>query len=301
MGICVPAELLGTSGHLSMKQSQLKSLSLITDSECRLNLRNQFALSLAKFTALRSLSWRGIQSENDFLSLQGALMLNSQHLQSLELDLGDWALVEGCFRRSSGLDRDEPRNFLAWDVLKLASGDARMSFPSLQELSLSEVSFHLAASEMALAFNFSGLRSLKLNRCLRVRALIEAVLQSGQPTQLTTLELVVESNYLGASDPLIPFLVSFRGLQDLHLLTNDCKVNRELWESILHHRATLKQLVYHERPLEDGGVHDKLILPWEKALSSRGDNLGFQLGYVGLCCSLSDLVGIQSHPVRNCR
>lgn len=51
---CVPSELLGASGHLLMTQSQLESLSLITDSSCQLNngikQTNRTIPKLANFT-----------------------------------------------------------------------------------------------------------------------------------------------------------------------------------------------------------------------------------------------------------
>jgi hypothetical protein len=280
-----------------MTQSQLESLSLITDSWCQLNngikQTNRTIPNLANFMSLRSISWRGIQLRSDFLALRVALEANSKHLKALELDLIRWTSAE-LYYHYKNWGQDKSQHFLAHDVLHLGSKGQKASFPSLKTLSLSGVSYHTTASEMASAFNFSGLRSLKLNKCPHVRNLFEAVVQAKQPIQLTSLELVIEAGNLGPSDPLIRFLASFRGLEAFHLLTHDYRISGELWETIFLHQQTLKQLVYHERPLEGEGKYDRLMLPWNRALPSSGTsslNIGLELKYAGLCCSLSELVG----------
>lgn len=284
LGTCVPSELLGVSGYLLLKQNQIESLSLITDSWCQLNngtnQTNRTIPELAGFTSLRSISWRGIHLRSDFLALRGALQANSKHLQILELDLVKWISAELYYYKD--WNQDKSQHFLANEILQLGSKGQEVAFPSLRTLSLSGVSYHVAASGIALAFDFSKIRSLKLNKCPHVRNLLEAVLQAGQPIQLTSLELAIQEGNVGPSDPLIRFLSSFRGLKTLHLLTHDYQVNEELWETIFLHRSTLQQLVYHERPYQDERTTDQLILPW--------NNLNLRLSYVGLCCSLSELV-----------
>ncbi|KAG9228716.1 hypothetical protein BJ875DRAFT_547533 [Amylocarpus encephaloides] len=224
LGTCVPSELLGISGHLLMTQKQLESLSLITDPWCQLNngikqtTRN--TPRLAGFTSLRSISWRGIHLRSDFLALQGALQVNSKHLEALELDLVKWTSAELYYNYKTW-NRDKLQHFLAYEILLLGTRGQGVRFPSLKALSFSGVSCHIAAPDIATALNFSELRSLKLNRCPHTCQLLEAVLQAGHPIRLTYLELVIEEDTSAPSDSLLRFLASFRGLTVFHLLTHD--------------------------------------------------------------------------------
>lgn len=79
---------------------------------------------------------------------------------------------------------------------------------------------------------------------------------------------------------------SFKGLEDLHLLTHGrLPVIEGFWGSVIHYQSTLKQLVYHESPIDFNAPFDKASLPW----GSKGSgNIidGFpdlQLKYMGLC------------------
>jgi hypothetical protein len=128
-----------------MTQSQLESLSLITDSWCQLNngikQTNRTIPNLANFMSLRSISWRGIQLRSDFLALRVALEANSKHLKALELDLIRWTSAE-LYYHYKKWGQDKSQHFLAHDVLHLGSKGQKASFPSLKTLSLSGVPYH---------------------------------------------------------------------------------------------------------------------------------------------------------------
>jgi hypothetical protein len=233
-----------------MKQAHIKSLSLTTDPKCWVSGDRTVALELAKFHQLRAISWRGVSSVRDFSILRGLLQANANHLEELGLGLVEWSL--GTARLS------------AWDVLQNSSDKKRITFPSLEALSLTGVSFNVAVSEMASAFNISGLCSLKLNKCPATRDLLKAITESGRPIRLTSLELVLgrdEDGDLGLLDLLLVFLQSFKGLEDLHLLIHGrLPIIEGFWGSVIHHQSTLKQLVYYESPIDFNSPFDKASL-----------------------------------------
>ena len=114
------------------------------------------------------------------MALRDTLEANSKYLKALELDLIRWTSAELYYHYKKWI-QDKSQHFLAHDILYLGSKGQQALFPLLKTLSLSGVSYHTSVSEMVSAFNFSGLRSLKLNKCPHVRNLFEVVLQASQP------------------------------------------------------------------------------------------------------------------------
>jgi hypothetical protein len=108
------------------------------------------------------------------LALRGTLKVNSKYLKALELDLIRWTSAELYYHYKKWI-QDKSQYFLAHDVLYLGSKGQKASFLSLKTLSLSGVLYHTSVSKMVSAFNFSGLRSLKLNKYPHVRNLFEVV------------------------------------------------------------------------------------------------------------------------------
>ena len=101
-------------------------------------------------TCLRYLSWRALQSVEEFNTLAKMLQGNRKELGQLELDLIDWTGTnelwpDGRAKRS--------KNFFARDILKLEAGKRRVLSPRLRSLSLSAVSFRGWRKDMASAFN----------------------------------------------------------------------------------------------------------------------------------------------------
>jgi len=109
------------------------------------------------------------------LALRDTLETNSKHLKTLELDLIRWTSAKLYYHYREWI-QDKPQYFLAHDILNLGSQGQKALFPLLKTLSLSGISYYITVSEMALAFNFNGLRSLKLNKCPHVQNLFEAIL-----------------------------------------------------------------------------------------------------------------------------
>lgn len=183
----------------------------------------------------------------------------AQNLESLKLDLVDWwdAQWNWCGEEYELQHWILTNNFFAERVLGLIpEKGAKVRFPSLKKLTLSSVHFYNWEDGIATTFNFSNLHSLKLRNCSHTGSLLRAVIESGKPVRLRELELVIPHEDVSShrheqyEQCVEPFLFSFQGLERLRLLVKngrDVAASHRYWGSILHHKETLTELVYHER------------------------------------------------------
>lgn len=250
MGTCIPHQILGPLGHLPLKQKNIESIRLTTDGACEWNLYGNCLIDLSEFKKLKSLSWNGLRSENDFSTLHGALQQFSNQLVELELDLIDWNTVNYFL-----MDQDVSVDFFARRILALPPGGRKGMFSALQVLSLSAVSLTSFPEEIAEAFDFSSLRSLKLRLCPGWDDFLQHVREFCQPITLKSLEIQVatemEDNF---RDTITEFLESFEGLEKLFISTNSEKDPVDLWYALLQHKSTLRRFVHHVR----GGDNEDL-------------------------------------------
>ena len=123
-------------------------------------------------------------------------------------------------------------------------------------------------------------------------------MDSNQTIRLTSLELVLRNDHpeWSKSAPAVcRFLKTFHSLEDLFMLIHRLESpSVKYWDAVLHHKPTLKRVVYHEREM---GIDDEsafVELPADKMLSwdasmcelFRGDSLEC----IGLCDSSVYLV-----------
>jgi hypothetical protein len=239
---------------------------------------------------------------NDFSVLHDVLKNNSRGLKRLELGFINWDLVRTILNRSPNRSV-ELLDFGFFEWFKLAyphysHSDApgvEVDLQSLRALSLSGSDFTLWRAspppETPLAFNFSNLRTLALKRCQGIRRLLKLILDSSLLIRLTRLEDLLGD--CSSTDTLPVFLQSFRGLQTLRLFIRPIvPYSAVLWDSILHHGSTLKELIHHEQ--NSHHEDDEEGLPWgtmqESPAIMSGAISPLKLEYVGLCCSFSQLV-----------
>ena len=248
--------MLGQNGILTKKQRLIQSLSLTTggikQSKCYYH-----PAPLLQLGCLRKLSWKAINTVQHFSALHDGLLLNSQHLDILDIDLVDYRSVDYIWRDKKlenpefgfwqALKTPFRDNFFAILVLDLTPSEPLIILPFLQQLRLSEVSFSYAAMEIACALNMTNLRSLKLHNCRDYLELLNSVTKAPRPMRLTSFELVT-NEYQQDSFLLSNFLEAFAGLEELYLLLYDCEwlLKKDYWPSIEHHKSTLKRLVYHK-------------------------------------------------------
>ena len=194
-------------------------------------------------------------------TLHDVLLLNSQHLHTLDIDLVHDESSEGLWPDENpaltyGQRRQKPfgDNFIATIVLGLEPGEQFILFPRIQELRLSEVSFNLAAMEIACALNITNLYSLKLHNCKGYLELLDSVIKAPQPIRLTSFELLTR-HYESEIFRISNFLEAFTGLEELYLsLPYDMELREGLWPSIQHHKSSLKRLVC-DNLSHDGSVN----------------------------------------------
>lgn len=84
-GFCVPSEILGASGYLPLKQSNIQSLKLVTDLECVLEDHDRICLSA--FEKLTALSWIAAYTDAHYDELRRTIWRRSSQLKELELEL----------------------------------------------------------------------------------------------------------------------------------------------------------------------------------------------------------------------
>ena len=98
LGICVPTVLLGIDGYLPKRQTNLESLSLITDNSYSADINGMSYMNLS-FPRLECFSWQGAQyqgaqyqgaqSETDHLVLWDFLQANRSTLKSIVMEAMD--------------------------------------------------------------------------------------------------------------------------------------------------------------------------------------------------------------------
>lgn len=229
------------------------SLSLVTNFLCTDRREGFNQLDLSTFTKLRAFSWIGLHSEEDFEALKGCLRDNATHLQALTLDLIDcqqndfWSLDSG----ETNDEIPDLNNFFATDVMCLGQDSPGLHFPTLELLSLSEVSFKTAERSLASAFNFSRLQKLRLWNCPGMIELLDDVANSYHALPLVSLELVIDIHHAETLPEMevSRFLQTISGLRDLYLSLYVWDWEPVL-EAVMNHLSSLKRLVLHGRGVD---------------------------------------------------
>lgn len=297
MGTCVPQGLLGESGYLTLHQTGLESLSLITDPFCEDNLDNHDLLHLAPFVNLLKFSWIGLQSDNDGYALGEVLFQVSDQLLELELDF--------IVLSQEAPDTDRDISNMCPAILGSQTPSERCIYPALEVLSLSHFDFETATMDMVDAFDFRKLRSLRLRRCVGLIEFLRQVISSNPEIGLKSLEIQssVDTQSQIIEHDLIPEIIgSFQGLEHLGITSPSSQQTLELWRALKQHKSTLKSFVYHQRePLSSTDYADESTVfvgdldvddvslrglggLWEAGPSANplGD---LDLEFLGICCA----------------
>lgn len=258
LGICVPNYILGPGGYLAKSQTRLTSLSLITDPNCSSEKHLSPPLVLDSFSELRKLHWIGLRSHNvDLNALRDLLISNADIFEELELE----HMI--CFRHRNEDTAHQvpfPSTEQILDHLLPETGDEMaFSLPALKSLSLSAINRRTFAKQLYIAFNVGHLTSLSLRNCKFAHVLLVVATLAKYPLHLKRLELVIEdlSFYEEGVSPLVSMLESFLGLEHLHLLIRNRIESVKYLPSMLHHKSTLKTLIFHEYFQDDEGWMDE--------------------------------------------
>ncbi len=305
LGTCVPSEVLGPCGIISVNNPLLRSLSLTTDFGCSRE-KEECKVALSSLGQLQNLCWRAPNADH-VKTLFDVLKRNSERLQKLELDFVDWPTLRERLGLLGGNQDDGPQNACASFVFGLTRQPPQLIFQAIRELSLTQVPL---VAEMAHVINFGTLRSLTMRRCPSwdrfLAHVTERVTESGLLIQLKTLEIYAcddvtcELGYGTIGD----FLDTFDGLEELFISHAGPKKTRRLWNHVIRHQATLTKFVHHQRSrnvddesphftkdhdLSDLGMNSR---DWRLMEEDPSQNplATLDLDFLGLCCVPDRLV-----------
>ncbi|WQF84562.1 Putative F-box domain-containing protein [Colletotrichum destructivum] len=285
IGTCVPAEILGTHGIVSRKQSAIRSLTLVTDYTCEVDLPGS-VVDLSSFNQLTSLCWKAPNVAH-IPTLSSAIRSNAPRLQSLELDFARIELLDELpletvagrrVQKLNGTLPEEENNseeeeeeeeeeeqdiVFQWERASYLAtilgpnpsrGSCLSALPALQELTLSFVPVSAATARVV---DVGVLRSMTLRKCNGWGEFLDEVVLLGTRIRLRSLEIDALEMRASHADEghhaLAGFLGSFRGLERLFMCLcppvpeHEDGVWRLLWGSLSGHRDTLKSLVEHRR------------------------------------------------------
>jgi hypothetical protein len=101
---------------------RLRTLSLITRGACGHSMDGGYPVYLPAFRSLRSTSWTGVWSAEDFDALHDVLQGNSAHLTRLQLDFFSCTEADNSWYVDRGRrDKERSENLFAKDVLGLST------------------------------------------------------------------------------------------------------------------------------------------------------------------------------------
>lgn len=302
MGVCIPETLLGPDGYFTLNQQNLETIRLVTDGSCIENHERDTCLSA--FPNLKRLSWIGFSGAKDLDALADVLQERSHQLEELEIDLSRSHQM----MLKDSHEEDEHRAVFADKLLRLPERKLAR-FSALKKLALSSVSF-MAGRQGTLGqkilgcvnsvLDFGSLQSLKLQHCEDWVDLIYLLAMRDEAIRLKSLELQwsVKHEDNDSYEVVEGFLRNFQGLEELFLYTTDAPPG--FWRAALHHSASLRRFVHHQRTFDDvQDEHGDIVARWidseslnfENPEEEGGDSLGgLDLTSLGLCCIPSLMV-----------
>lgn len=213
---CVDSTILGKTGLIPLNQPQLKSLSLVTCYTCdSSDFGMDCEIDLTVFQELRHLSWRGLNRSHQ-RAVSTAVQRNSSHMETPELDFGNWRRLKGTLTSDDADEEYNPQEYFSREV-RLNEKPPNLLFPRIRLLSLSHVAL---ASTVSHAFNLHTLESLIIRVCPGWAEFLECLLLQSVRIRLKRLEIQEEDDAnIGASeDTLLRFLSANKGVNELSIL-----------------------------------------------------------------------------------
>lgn len=262
LGTCIPVDLLGGPNSPLKNQTQIESISIITDYDCEPHHAGY--VDLVQFKELRSLSWLGLLRYHDLDAVRRGIAVHGHQMTSLTLGFVDWQRAQ---QRTGNLVPRVSFNFFAQYALGLHLGGRQVMFPVLEHLSLSTVSFDYYLDEMTAAINTKNLKSLTLRDCIDATGWLEHLSRVKRPIRsLKTLELAVD--YETGRKPAEQFILSvggligpIAGLENLYLMLPLDRVFADFIGHIAGNKR-LRRVVTHQ--VKDGArgfIDDPM--PWD--------------------------------------
>jgi hypothetical protein len=147
-------------------------------------------------------------------------------------------------------------------VLRIEPGVRSELFPALQRLTLFGISLDYGVEDIIFAFRMPQLQFLKLQDCSGTNKLLNSLAISPQAARITSFELNCTGRFVDQHDiaPLMKFLLSFQGLEYLFVLyPQQWTPGLEYWNSVSHHRNTLRRVVHQQADIYGRSENDNAI------------------------------------------
>lgn len=293
LGTCVPTGILDGDG-LVHNQKYINRISLITDGTCP--HAGHCLDGLSTLPTFTDVTWFGVQHPREIRALRECLRRNCMHLEALSVGFLPSINPSGY---EDILELFELRHTMGHTQRKEPN-----TFPSLSSLFLSVFTFPSALIQDRQLSSFCNLRALTLRDCPNQLYFLQSLARTRNPFLLHHFELC--SDFLRESQgqltfiAIVEFLLSFRGLQHLHLkVSNFPRLLPGFHDAIQHHQSTLQSLLFHERRLVsiDEGLFEELrdVDPVSSFDFSR---IFMSVPILGLCVSPSVAVSMLASIVR---
>ncbi|CAH0025784.1 unnamed protein product [Clonostachys rhizophaga] len=249
-GTCLPAEIFGEQGILSLRQSSLRSLSIISSSACQ----RLSSINLLPFKSLTSLYWSDASPYN-LEALATAVQINASQLETLEVNFVNWPrfwyIVEESddpFLRYDEIeDEDElwicEDTYFEDEVLGQMRNPLQPMFPVLRSLALTQV--HLS-DRTILNLNIGALESLTIRWCDGWVAFLRSLVDLGVPLDLDHFELQAANHgWDGEYHALLArFLESLSRPKSLSLGQLGTHSSHGVWNRLVQHQKSIRRFVH---------------------------------------------------------
>ena len=155
----------------------------------------------------------------------------------------NWTMVEDHYDL-----QDENSTPLADLILPNGKGEYKSFLPHFQILSISAASFKGSWDRLIDGFNFFSVIELRLLNCIFAVELLDYMARKDVSLQATKIELVLPRSEMEEFEiNSVDFLAPFDALEDLFLMFESDSSDGNYIDAILHHRSTLRRLVFHRR------------------------------------------------------
>ncbi|CAH0055472.1 unnamed protein product [Clonostachys solani] len=251
-GTCLPTKIFGDQGILSLQQSSLRSLSIISDSACQ----RLSSITLSHFKSLRSLSWSDASPYN-LEALATAIQTNASQLETLEVNFINWSRFwyiieesdEPFLRLDTSIEDDEDELWICEDtyfedeVLGQMRKPLQPMFSVLRSLSLTQV--HLS-DRTVLTLNIGALESLTIRWCEGWVAFLRSLVELGAPLNLDHFELqAAHHGWVGEYHALLArFIEGLTGPKSLSLGQLGTHSSHGVWNRLVQHQKTIRRFVH---------------------------------------------------------
>ncbi|KAF3397470.1 hypothetical protein DPV78_007804 [Talaromyces pinophilus] len=250
LGYCMPPEVLGPEGYITINQSNLKSLALAVDGAC-----TGYGLAgLSQLDNLRHFSWRGVVTKQNFRLFRTVIERNAHHLVSLEVEVlhraGRARSINEVYLDLIWLGLLVPSHRHIERLERARSVKNEFRLNKLVSLSLRNVSLVAWKTDTVLTFDPARLTSLTLDYCVKTLRFFETWDQCNHGLSLRSFRGMIDEPWAQRTSFPLEDLLRKHGsrLEDFYLSIGDIS---ELNMDFGLYAPCLKRMIlsFYRRPL----------------------------------------------------